>query len=304
MRINFGKVLLGVLFFVFTLTASGAAADDFELVGAGQVRAQLSDGTEIRGELMSQDSAEVVIRTSSGAEIRIPRTAIVWLREGGQFNPGSRFDAFDPNYTRLTIMPTARPLRRGAGFVSDTWIFFPSVSYGVLDNFMMTVGGSLFPFIDLNDQLLFLSPKVGFTLTDRLALSVGALYVRIPDDIDNLAVGVVYGVATYGGKDSHLSLGMGWGYYKEEDEDFEFGKTPATLLGGYLRTTEISALMFETWYYPYDEYEIKYQPFGFGVRLFGERIAVDAALFTTLEGLSEGHIGPWLAASYNFGALK
>ncbi len=279
-------------------------AQDIEPIAAGHVKAVLTDGSEIRGELVSQDSEQVVIRTGSGAEMKIPRRALVGLKSEDEFNQGSRFDAFDPNYSRLIVMPTARPLRQGACFFSDTWLFFPSVSVGVTNNITMMAGMSLFPFADLSDQLIYVSPKVGAEVSPSLALSVGALYVRIPEDIDELAVGVVYAVGTYGGQDAHFSLGLGWGYYKEEDEDFKFGATPATLIGGFLRTSEISALMFETWYFPSDEYEIKREPFGFVVRLFGERIAVDAGAFTSIESLADGHVVPWLAATYNFGALK
>jgi hypothetical protein len=297
-------ISLCLMLSVFFALSSALQADDFEPVATGKVKAELVDGTTVRGELVSQDSAQVVIRTSSGAEIKIPRTAIVWLKQEGDFNTDSRFDAFDPNYSRLTIMPTARPLRRGAGFASDTWLFFPSISYGITNNVSMMAGMSIFPFVDMSDQVIFLSPKVGAEVTDKLAFSVGTIYIRVPEDIDRLTVGVAYVVGTYGGTDANLTLGLGWGYFKEKDEDFQFGKTPATLIGGYLRTSEVSALILETWYFPSDEYEIKRQPFGCGVRLFGERIAVDVSLFTTGEGLSDGHVVPWLAASYNFGALK
>jgi len=168
----------------------------------------------------------------------------------------------------------------------------------------MMAGMSIFPFADLSEQLIYLSPKIGAEITDRLALSAGTLYIRVPDDFGDIATGVAYVVGTYGGQDAHLTLGLGWGYYKEEHEDFQFGRTPATLIGGYLRTTEVSALLFETWYFPSDEYEIKREPFGFVVRLFNERIAVDAGAFTTTEALANGHFVPWLTASYNFGALK
>jgi hypothetical protein len=289
---------------VFAL-ANAASVDDFdEPVLAGRVTAELIDGSRISGELLSQDSAEVVIRTASGVEMKIPRHTLRWLKQEGEFNPGSRFDAFDPNYSRLTIMPTARPLRQGAGFVSDTWLFFPSVSYGVTDNVTVMAGMSIFPFIDLSDQIIYLSPKIGTRVSDKFALAVGTIYIRVPEDDDHFATGVAYGVATYGGQDSHVTIGLGWGYFKEKDEDFQLGDTPATLIGGYLRITEVSALLFETWYFPYEEYEIKRQPFGVGIRMFGERIAVDAGAFTTADELADGHIIPWLAAVYNFGALK
>ena len=36
--------------------------------------------------------------------------------------------------TRLFIGPTGRPLRKGAGYFSDHFIFLPGVAYGVTDN--------------------------------------------------------------------------------------------------------------------------------------------------------------------------
>ena len=62
---------------------------------------------------------------------------------------------FDPNYSRLIVMATGKPLRKGAGFASDTWLFFPSVSYGVTNNITMMAGMSIFPFISIREQLYY-----------------------------------------------------------------------------------------------------------------------------------------------------
>ena len=206
------------------------------------VRLMLQNGVEIKGRLISQDSNFVVVKAESGAESRIPRASIRWLELDEVLATNTRFDRLDPNYSRLIVMATGKPLHKGAGFVSDTWLFFPSVSFGITNNVTMMAGMSIFP-VPLRDQLWFVSPKVGAQFSEKLALSVGTLYIQVPKEIYDVALGVAYVVGTYGGLDANVTAGFGWGYYKEEDEEFHVGRTPVTLLGGYLRTSEISALL-------------------------------------------------------------
>ena len=88
-------------------------------------------------------------------------------------------------------------------------------------------------------------------------------------EILDVSLGVAYVVGTYGSLDANMTAGLGWAYVKEKHEKFQIGKTPVTLLGGYLRTSEISALLFEAWAYPSSELSVKNLPIFFGVRLFG-----------------------------------
>ena len=268
------------------------------------VRLMLQNGVEIRGRLISQDSNCVVVNPKSGGESRISRASIRWLEFDESLALDSRFERLDPNYSRLIVMATGKPLHKGAGFASDTWLFFPSVSFGITNNVTMMAGMSIFPFVPLRDQLYFLSPKVGAQFSRKLALSVGTLYIQVPMEILDVALGVAYVVGTYGGLDANVTAGLGWGYVKEKDEKFRIGKTPVTLLGGYLRTSEISALLFETWAYPSEEFDFRDLPIFFGVRLFGSRLAIDAAGMITVSLLEERTVTPWLTAAYNFGSLR
>ncbi len=296
-------LLLGLWIPLFAAEKQQAPTE--KLNPGSTIRVMLLDGTEVRGALVSEDSLNVVVKSRAGVESIIPRSSIKWIELDAAKETGSRFHTFDPNYSRLILMPTGRPLRSRAGYFSDTWLFFPSVSYGITDNITAMAGMTVFPFADITDQIMFFSPKVGVQLTDKLAAAVGVLYITLPHEITDASFGIGYVVATYGGEDSHITAGLGWGYLKEKDRDLEIGNTPATLVGGYLRTSESSAIMFETWYVPSDEYEIQNQPFGFAFRLFNSRIAVDAGVFATLRVISEGEtIVPWLSFAYNFGMLR
>ncbi len=48
----------------------------------------------------------------------------------------------NPNATRLFFAPTARMLKKGEGYFADYFIFFPTFTFGVTNNFTLG-GGSL-----------------------------------------------------------------------------------------------------------------------------------------------------------------
>jgi hypothetical protein len=220
-------------------------------------------------------------------------------------NHDSRFSLPDPNYSRLIIAPTGKPLHQGTGFVADTWLFFPSVSYGITNNITMMAGMSIFPFGGLSDQLLYVAPKFGLQLKKGLDLSVGAIYIYLPEAFfldEGAAFGITYAVATWGKEDYNFTGGVGFGYYKEGNDHFHFGKNPAIILGGYLRTTEGSALILESWVAPYEGFDLRNQPVGLAVRMFNEHIVVDAGIFGNFFRLKDAQILPWLGAAYNFGS--
>ena len=99
----------------------------------------LTDGSELVGRVISESTAKVVFRTSSGVQMEIDRSSIKEMQSiDGQWIEG-RFVRGDPNRTRLFFAPTARTLPQGKGYFSAYEIFFPMLAIGV--NRFYYVGG-------------------------------------------------------------------------------------------------------------------------------------------------------------------
>ena len=184
----------------------------------------------------------------------------------------------NPNITRLFFAPTARMLKQGKGYFSDYYLFFPGFAYGITDRFTLGGGLSIFPGVDMNDQLFFVAPKFGLVQEKTFSFAMGALLVRIPGDDDVFqddpeVAGILYGVTTFGQPDASLTAGLGYGFV-----DGNLADRPMVMIGGEKRLTRRTAFVTENWIFPgIDEPLISY-----GIRFFGKRLSVDLGLINTI----------------------
>jgi hypothetical protein len=204
----------------------------------------------------------------------------------------------DPNYSRLLFAPTGRPLRKGDGYFSDYELMFPGVAVGVTDSFSIAGGLSVIPGLRLDRQVFYVSPRIGWNLGDKAAVSVGALYAAVPDDdeVDDLAIG--FAVATFGDRKRSLSVGLGLadGYLQDG-----FDPSPIVMVGGTVTLSRHLALVSENWLAVGDGFDLAEQPFGLGVRFFGDTLSADVGLVFVPEYVAEGTFLPWASISYHFG---
>jgi hypothetical protein len=183
----------------------------------------------------------------------------------------------NPHATRLLFAPTAIPLRRGEGYVADFWIFFASAATGITDRFTLGAGMSLFPLDNFTDNLFYALPKYTVVSQPRLKVALGALMASVPwssnDDGGRRrqSLGILYGVATTGSTESNLTLGAGWGYVGGT-----LANKPVITVGGQHRATKRIALISENWFVPFDNGGGGFV--SYGVRMLGEKIAVDLAM--------------------------
>lgn len=262
------------------------------------VSIELTDGSIVRGRIVRQDEEVLEVLTLAGAEVRIPRAAIASIRPMRGSIEGGVFRRYDPNYSRLLFAPTGRPLRKGDGYFSDFYIFFPGVAYGLTDNLSVMAGMSVIPGLGLRNQLIYIAPRIGVRASEDVAVSAGVLYMSILEE--DIAAGIVFGVVTYGREDKSFSAGVGFGYIKDQGE-VEFAKQPIIMLGGNIRISNSIALISENWFITGAGFDLGQQPFSVALRFFGERLAVDLGLILIGEVLEEGFPIPMLSFTYNFG---
>jgi len=235
------------------------------------------DGSKLIGRVVAE-SADSVWFVSNGAAFTIARTQIAELRAFGadRIKNGEYWFA-DPNRTRLFFAPTARMLAKGEGYFSDSYIFLANVAGGVTSNFTMGGGMSLFPSSNPQNNIFFLTPKVGLVEKPNFALAAGALVgVAGFEGLEpkDRSFGILYGVGTAGSEDHHLDFGAGWGY-----AGGSISGDPAIMIGGATRVSRRVSLLSENYFVPsVSENGLV----SYGMRFFGEKIAVDLAFFNAV----------------------
>lgn len=237
----------------------------------------LTNATTLIGRitLVSADSVRVVssamTATVARREVRTVRAYPASALHDGVLWPEN------PHATRLLFAPTAIPLRRGEGYFADFWIFFASAATGITDRFTMGAGMSLLPLDNFGDNIFYALPKYTVVSQPRLKVALGALIASVPwssnDDGGRRrqSLGILYGVATTGSPESNLTLGAGWGYVGGT-----LANKPVITVGGQHRATKRIALISENWFVPFDNGGGGFV--SYGVRMLGEKIAVDLAL--------------------------
>jgi len=204
----------------------------------------------------------------------------------------------DPNYSRLLFAPTGRPLKKGDGYFSDYELMFPGIAVGLTDNLSIAGGVSVIPGLRLDEQVLYVSPRIGWNLSDKAAVSAGVLYAAVPEDDGTDDLAVAFAVGTFGGRRRSLSVGLGLADAYLPDG---FNPSPIVMVGGTTTLSRHLALVSENWFALGKDFDLADQPFGLGVRFFGDRLSADVGLVFVPEYVADGVFLPWASISYHFG---
>jgi hypothetical protein len=170
--------------------------------------------------------------------------------------------------TRLFFAPTGRMLRAGERYFSDVLILFPSLQAGISDRVSLGGGLSIVPGVGLDQQLFFITPKVGLYASDALNVAAGALLVTAKDLTDERPIGMAYAVSTFGPDDASVTTGVGLGFARSSHSN------ALLMLGGVRRVARSFSLVSEN--YLYAGSGTNWALSG-GVRFLGEHIAVHLA---------------------------
>lgn len=225
----------------------------------------LADGSTIYGRVVELAGDTVTFQTQAGrlrlatSQIKdVKEIAVDDVREGEYWFP-------NPNSTRLFFAPTAQMLKKGEGYFSDYELFFPGIAYGLTDNITIGGGFSLFP-ASVEDQVYYVTPKVGFSVNDKLHLAGGVLFAGTSGGTG----GVYYGVGTLGDGNASITVGGGYGFAGGKIET-----KPVGMLGGEIRVARRIGFVTENYLLPVSENNVLYS---FGIRFMGEKITTDLAL--------------------------
>lgn len=239
---------------------------------------KLLNGTDYVGLYLNKDSVNIIIKPKLQGPIAIPLgsvKSIIQLEESELVRRVYWFP--NPNPTRYLFSSSAFNLKRGEGYYQNTFGWLSSVSIGISNN--ISVGGgvevsSLFSKEGngLKGTPFFLSSKAGFKVNHNFHISLGALYLKLP----NYATGNIEGIglavmnATRGNANHHLTGGIGLLY--ERGYIFEY---PFFNVSGFTRVSRNVALLTENWIFTsYHDFTGIYL---YGVRFFNEKLSADIA---------------------------
>lgn len=245
-----------------------------------------TDGSTFVGRIVAVNPESVEMRTLVG-KVTIAFASMTPLTTIG--TPGHEGWFENPNQTRLFFAPTGQMLKKGEGYFADYELFFPGIAYGVTDNISIGGGVSLFP-ASLDEQLFYITPKIGFSPSPKLHLALGGIVSTVPGG-NNSGVGAVYGVGTVGDGDASFTSGIAYGF-AGSDFTSEF----AVLVGGEKRLSRRIGLVTENYFVPS---EVGKPIVSGGVRFMSEKLTVDLALFNAPSDPVFPGI-PWVSFVYKF----
>jgi hypothetical protein len=262
---------------------------------------RLADGSTFFGRLIGEEGDLLTFESTAGARIQVNRAQLRSMEIALGRVVRGEFWREDPNRTRLLLMsPTGRTLRRGEGYLSSFWIFFPFVGYGVTDAVTIAGGTPLIP--EVIGRIFYVAPKIRVFHQDDAHFSVGTISFFATEHLDEGTGGLVYGVGTFGTPDRSISAGAGW-LYLIGDGRMDMPSQPAIMLGGERRATARTKFLTENYFVPGESGAL----ISGGMRFFGERLSADFGLAAVVGLRETGDYIPWfpvLNFVYNFGGRQ
>ena len=285
--------MLGVLgLLLISCLASPAAAQQAPEISVSDtvMEIRLTDGSVLYGRIVATDADRITMVTESGSRIEIGRSQIASLRAtASRLVAGERWDE-DPNVTRLFFGPTGRAVGHGTGYFAVYELLMPFLSFGVTDRVTISGGTPVIP--GAIGELLYVAPKITVSSRPGLDLAVGTIAFFVPSE--DISLGLLYGVGTFGSRDNAFTVGVGLPFYTGNGDSF--GDRVALMVGGEARMSQRSKLITESYFVPGESGGLVIG----GVRFFGERLSADAGLGVAVGAESECCL-PVVNFVYSFG---
>jgi hypothetical protein len=265
------------------------------------MKVELADGQTLHGKLLAENAGAIVLEVS-GNSLTLARSQIRFMEEEARVTVkhDGELWAFDPNRTRYFYSPSAMMLKKGEMNFSQKELFFSSFGLGVTDWFSIQVGSVLPAFLAGPSGANFIGAvKLGGAVTENLSLAAGAQTLYIP--VVGVAGGFLFGTATYGTPDAHVSVSLGKPFIVGSVGS-SMGDALATVSGN-LRVSQHAALVTENWLMPsFSSGDLFFLTSG-GLRIMGDHLAVDLAgvwMGSGQHGLLTAVPIPWVDLTYNF----
>lgn len=202
-----------------------------------RVVVKMNNGDEFRGKILSRDQNTIVLETTNGTLNLISSN----VRSINSDSYKGKFSFPNSNETRYFFGPSAIPIKQGKGYYQNVLLTSNFINIGLLKN--VSIGGG-FEFISLllDSPIWFLTPKVGFKVSENS--HVGGGFIMAGIGIEETAT-LAYGVYTFGSSETNLTVGAGYGLISGN-----FSKRPTIMLSGTHRVGNNLALLTENYFIP------------------------------------------------------
>ena len=218
---------------------------------------KMKNGDEYKGTISKRDIETIVLKTVNG-EINLIASNLSAIED---YNYEGKFEFDNPHDTRYFFGPSGIPIKKGKGYYQNILVTTNFFNYGVTKN--ISIGGG-FEFITtlIGSPIWFLTPKVGFDISDNIHLGGGFIMAGFAAE-GTATLG--YGVFTLGQSETNLSIGAGYGLLDGELSDY-----PAIMISGTHRISKSIAILSENYVIPNSFY------FGIhGIRILSKKNSFD-----------------------------
>lgn len=262
-------------------------------------RIVMVDGNEFYGNIIFENQDYIEIQTALLGNLKIVKTDIK-VQEYLDKAVIKAGDVWLENLqaTRYFWAPNGYGLEKGEGYYQNVWVLFNQASVGVTKNF--SIGAGIIPlFLFAGAPTpIFIVPKFSIPIVkEKFNMGAGAIVGTIVggDDFnENGLIGIAYGVATIGHKDSNATFGMGYGFFEGELAEY-----PLFTLGGLTRISRRSYLLTENYLISLDGTTVGLA--SIGGRTVWQRVSIDYGLVIPFGADLDEFIGiPWLGLSVPF----
>lgn len=207
------------------------------------MRIETKDGNIYIGNLITEDSLTLVLKTDRLGVINIPLADIKLRTEMSDAkNVEGQFWLPNPQSSRYFWAPNGYGLEKGSAYYQNIWILYNQVSVGITDNFSIGAGMlPLFLFAGASTPIFFV-PKISVPVVrDKLNIGTGAFLGTVLGE-ETGWFGLLYGTTTVGSRDKNFSLGMAYGFSQDQ-----WMQRPIWNLGGMIRTGPKGYLITENY---------------------------------------------------------
>ncbi|MBN1789390.1 MAG: hypothetical protein JW830_02760 [Bacteroidales bacterium] len=181
------------------------------------LRIETIDGNIYIGNLITEDSLTLVVKTERLGVIHIPLADIKSRTElSAAKKVEGQFWLPNPQSSRYFWAPNGYGLEEGSAYYQNIWILYNQVSVGLTKNFSIGAGMlPLFLFAGASTPIFFV-PKISLPVVrDKFSVGTGAFLGTILGE-ETGWFGLLYGTSTFGSRDRNISLGMAYGFSQDQ----------------------------------------------------------------------------------------
>ncbi len=276
--------------FILTFSVKSQTTNDTTLVNIETI-----DGNEFIGQIVSEDSLKIVLKTEKLGEISIFRSDIKrqeilevqQIKEGKYWFP-------NPQSTRYFWSPNGYGLKKGEGYYQNIWVLWNQFAYGLSDNF--SIGGGIIPLFLFGGTPtpVFITAKFSIPVVEnKFNLGAGAIAGTVLGE-EETGFGILYGISTFGTPDNNVTFGLGYGF-----AGGEWASSPMININGMFRISSRGYFITENYYINAGGENVVLITLG-GRRII-KKAALDYGLVFPIADIGQFVAIPWLGFTVPFG---